>query len=415
MRYDKIDNKLFAKNRKKLQAKIPEFAISIMFSACPKRRNGDVYFKYRQDSDFFYFSGINQEDSILIISKSECYLFITKPSVKIETWEGKKLTKQEASEISGIKNIYFTNDFHKILRALFSKNIRTFYIQKQLQNKNIKNVRNFIKKYTSNYKLEDVGAISDKLRLIKEPEEIQLIKKAIGITYKAYIEVLTNIHPGQKEYEIEALITKVFIENGANAHAYDPIIASGANACFLHYTKNNKLMQENELVLMDFGAEYANYAADLSRTIPVNGKFSKEHKEIYLAVLDVQNELKKEYIPGNTIKNINEKAVKLMQQKMIDLNLFSKKDIEKQDSAAPLYKKYFMHGTAHFMGLDVHDSGTKLTVLEPGMILTCEPGIYINEQNVGIRIENDILITENTPIDLMKDFPVTPNEIESFI
>jgi Xaa-Pro aminopeptidase len=301
------------------------------------------------------------------------------------------------------------------LRALFSKNIRTFYIQKQLQNKNIKNVRNFIKKYTSNYKLEDVGAISDKLRLIKEPEEIQLIKKAIGITYKAYIEVLTNIHPGQKEYEIEALITKVFIENGANAHAYDPIIASGANACFLHYTKNNKLMQENELVLMDFGAEYANYAADLSRTIPVNGKFSKEHKEIYLAVLDVQNELKKEYIPGNTIKNINEKAVKLMQQKMIDLNLFSKKDIEKQDSAAPLYKKYFMHGTAHFMGLDVHDSGTKLTVLEPGMILTCEPGIYINEQNVGIRIENDILITENTPIDLMKDFPVTPNEIESFI
>lgn len=411
MRYKNINNSLFKKNRKKLQDKLSENEIAVLFSASPKHRNGDQFFKYRQDSDFFYFSGIEQEESVLIVSKTKEFLFILKPDKKTEIWEGKKLTINESSDISGIEKVYYKNDFYDILKSIISKK-NTFFIQKT-DNKNIRNFKSYLKKHKKNFIVKNISDISTKLRLIKEPEEIEIIKKAVSITGKAFDELLKNIRPGMYEYELEAIVTKVFIENGAAGHAYEPIVASGKNACFLHYIKNDDLLKDNELVLFDIGAEYANYAADLSRTIPSNGKFTSAQKDLYNAVLDVQQELiATEYVPGNTIENINKKSAELMEQKMIELGLFTKEEAQKSKDKTPLYFKYFMHGTSHFMGLDVHDCGTKTTKLQAGMILTCEPGLYIAERSTGIRIENDILISNNGAIDLMADIPVKINDLE---
>ncbi len=411
MRYNNIPANLFKKNRKKLQNELKENSVAIIFATDEKHRNGDQKYKYRQDSDFFYFTGIEQEKSICIISNASCKLFILKPDKKTEIWEGRKLRTHEAAEISGIDNVYYLNDFYYFFKEIV-QNANTFYlylnkkINKQIQ------VKRYIKKHKPNSTFEYLSKISSKLRLIKEPEEINIIKQAIEITNKAYQNVLKTVKPGLKEYEIEAVITKTFIENGASDHAYAPIIATGANACFLHYIKNDDTLKNGDLLLLDFGAEYANYAADLSRTIPVNGTFSSRQKDLYNTVLDVHKEVKKLYTPGNTINDINEKSAKLMGEKMLELGLFSSKN---KNLTSKQIQQYFMHGTSHFMGLDVHDCGSKDTILKPRMILTCEPGIYIPEEKTGIRIENDILITEDKPIDLMNDFDVTISDIENKI
>lgn len=227
--------------------------------------------------------------------------------------------------------------------------------------------------------------------------------------------MLSFTKPGVWEFEIEAEISHEFTRNRAGGHGYAPIVASGKSACVLHYTENDKVCRDGDLLLMDFGAEYANYTADLSRTIPVNGKFSPRQKELYEAVLRVMKEVKKLYVPGNTINDINNKTNELMEKEMIGLGLFTEEDVKNQDAKNPLFKKYFMHGTSHFMGLDVHDVGAKHEPFRPGMVLTCEPGIYIPEENTGIRIENDILITEGEPVDLMADFPIETDEIEQLM
>jgi Xaa-Pro aminopeptidase len=224
---------------------------------------------------------------------------------------------------------------------------------------------------------------------------------------------LKNIKPGMKEFEVEAEVTAEFIRNGANGHGYAPIIASGLNACMLHYIDNDKTCNDGDLILMDFGAEYANYTADMSRTIPVNGKFTDRQKACYNAVLDVFKQAREMLVPGNTIDKVNKAVNKLMEKKMIALGLFTSEDVKKQDKENPLYFNYFMHGISHPLGLDVHDVGSKYEPFRPGMVVTCEPGIYIEEENIGIRIENDILITEEGPVDLMIDIPVEPDEIEA--
>ena len=249
------------------------------------------------------------------------------------------------------------------------------------------------------------------LRLVKEPEEIELIQKAISITNDAYIKVLKSVKPNIKEFETEAVITHEFLKQGASGHAYEPIIASGKNACILHYIENDETCKSGDLILFDFGAEYANYAADLSRTIPVDGTFTKRQKDVYNAVLKVQKEAIKLYIPGNSINTINSKVEKLIEIELIKLGLFTKEDVKNQDKDNPLFKKYFMHGTAHFLGLDVHDVGSKTEAFKENMVLTCEPGIYIEEEGIGVRIENDIIVAKE-PIDLMSDFPREIEEIE---
>lgn len=419
MKYTRINNKLFVKNRIKLSTLIEENSFAIIESNYTYPRNGDQFHKYRQNSDLFYLTGIEQEESVLLLypkhkyAKNREILFIKKPDKKTEIWYGKKLTKEQASLISGISNVKWLSELDKEINLVSGLSEKVF-IQSSFENDVIPKVGNNIKKSLNTHEGIEINWICQymtELRLVKEPEEIELIQKAISITNDAYIKVLKSVKPNIKEFETEAVITHEFLKQGASGHAYEPIIASGKNACILHYIENDETCKSGDLILFDFGAEYANYAADLSRTIPVDGTFTKRQKDVYNAVLKVQKEAIKLYIPGNSINTINSKVEKLIEIELIKLGLFTKEDVKNQDKDNPLFKKYFMHGTAHFLGLDVHDVGSKTEAFKENMVLTCEPGIYIEEEGIGVRIENDIIVAKE-PIDLMSDFPREIEEIE---
>lgn len=424
MRYSTIKSSLFIKNREKLYKLLKDNSIAIINSADEMPRNGDQTFPYRQNSDFFYLTGIEQEKSILLICtgcKNPDYkeiLFILKPEKKLEIWEGHKLIKEEAKTISGIDNIQYVSSFNDILREviLSSKNIylnrnENLKFETPVPYKDVRFAKEMKEKYPfHNYKR--LAPLLTELRLVKESEEIKLIKKACEITTSAFHKVLKFIKSGVKEYEIEAEISAEFIRNGAGGHAYQPIVASGKDNCVLHYVSNDKVCKDGDLVLMDFGAEYANYAADTTRTIPVNGKFTLRQKEVYNAVLRVMKKATELIKPGNTINKVNEKVNRLIEQELIILGLAQKSDIENKEKRDTVRMKYFMHGNSHFMGLDVHDIGTKDTVFKPGMVMSCEPGIYIEEEGFGIRLENDILVTEDGQIDLLADEPIEIEDIE---
>ena len=425
MRYQPINNRLFVRNRKNLAGLMKPESVAVFHSADQYPRNGDQYFAYRQQSDMFYFTGIEQEKSILLLApgfSNEQYrevLFILKPDKKLEKWEGHKLTKQEAREISGIESVYWLEDFEVTLREVLLDS-KCFYLNTneyvkfftEVPERNLRFAREMKTKYPL-HQYHRLAPLVKQLRQIKSEDEVDLIRHACKITGKAFDRVLKNIKPGMKEFEVEAEVTAEFIRNGANGHGYAPIIASGLNACMLHYIDNDKTCNDGDLVLMDFGAEYANYTADMSRTIPVNGKFTDRQKVCYNAVLDVFKQAREMLVPGNTIDKVNKAVNKLMEKKMIALGLFTSEDVKKQDKENPLYFNYFMHGISHPLGLDVHDVGSKYEPFRPGMVVTCEPGIYIEEENIGIRIENDILITEEGPVDLMIDIPVETDEIEA--
>ncbi len=423
MRYNTIKNSLFKKNRKKLTGLLKNESVAIINPNDEMPRNGDQTFRFRQSSDFFYLTGIEQEKSVLIISKGykkdfEEILFILKPDKKLEIWEGHKLTVEEAKKISGIKNVKYLFEFESILRELI---LASEYIYLNT-NENIKFetpvtgtgacfLENLKKKYPL-HKYERLAPLLTELRLRKEPEEIEMMQKACDITTKAFHKVLKFVKPGVKEYEIEAEITAEFIRNGAGGHAYQPIIASGKDNCVLHYVSNDKICKDGDLVLMDFGAEYGNYAADTTRTIPVNGKFTDRQKEVYNAVLRVMKKATKLLKPGNTINKVNEEVNLMIEKELVNLGLAKQNEIKDKEKRDTVRMKYFMHGNSHFMGLDVHDVGSKDTVFEPGMVLSCEPGIYIENEGFGIRLENDILITENGQTDLLADEPVEIEDIE---
>ncbi len=427
MRYHPINNTFFKRNRETFIRLTDKPALAVFFSndQCP--RNGDQYHPFRQNSDFFYLTGIEQEKSILLLAR-DCpnrqyreALFLLKPDKMMETWEGHKLTREEAREISGIENIFWLEDFEAAIREVMTyyddvylNNNEYFKFFPDVEVREIRLGKALQQKYPL-HRYHRAAPLLTRQRLVKSKEEIDLIKKACSITNQAFRRVLATTRPGSWEFEVEAEISYEFTRNRASGHGYAPIIASGKNACFLHYTENDQTCNDGDLLLMDFGAEYANYTADLSRTIPVNGKFTDRQKALYDAVLRTMKEVKKLYVPGNTINDINNKTNELMEKEMIQLGLFSEEEVKNQDKKNPLFRKYFMHGTSHFMGLDVHDVGAKHEPLKPGMVLTCEPGIYIPEENTGIRIENDILITENGPEDLMADFPIETEEIEQLM
>jgi Xaa-Pro aminopeptidase len=427
MRHLPIANKLFSGNRKNFIDVIPENGVAIFHSNEQYPRNGDQFFPFRQQSDFFYLTGIEQEKSILLLApqtsnkKLRQAVFIIETSEKIAVWEGHKLTKEEAREISGIQYIYWLEEFEASLKEVLADAEAVFlnsneYVKffSEVPDKNFRFAKSFIEQYPL-HKVERAAPLLVKLRTIKSKEEIELLKKACQITKKGFERVMKFVKPGNLEFEVQAEIEHEFTMNRADGHGYAPIIASGKNACVLHYVENDKECKDGDLLLMDFGAEYANYSADMSRTIPVNGKFTERQKACYQAVLNVFKKAKEFYIVGSTINDINEGVNKLMEEELIKLGLFSREEVEKQDPEAPLFKKYFMHGTAHFLGLDVHDVGSKSEPLKPGMVLTCEPGLYIREENIGIRIENDLLITDSKPLDLMEDIPIEADEIESFM
>ncbi|MCD6556889.1 MAG: aminopeptidase P N-terminal domain-containing protein [Bacteroidales bacterium] len=398
-------------------------SVAIINSNDEMPRNGDQTFPYRQNSDFFYLTGIEQEKSVLIISKGykkefEEILFILKPEKTLEIWEGHKLTKEEAKTISGIDNIKYISEFKMILQEVMLAS-ETVYLNKNENPKfetpvPYKDIR-FINEITEKFPLhnyERSAPLLTELRLQKEPEETELIQKACNITTKAFHRILKFIKPGVQEYEIEAEITAEFLRNGAGGHAYQPIIASGKDNCVLHYVSNDKECKDGDLILMDFGAEYGNYAADTTRTVPVSGKFTDRQKEVYNAVLRVMKKATLLIKPGNTINKVNEEVNRLIEKELVNLGLAKQNEINNKEKRDSVRMKYFMHGNSHFMGLDVHDVGTKDTVFKAGMLMSCEPGIYVEEEGFGIRLENDILVTENGQIDLLADEPVEIEDIE---
>ncbi len=427
MRNFHIDPSLFISNRERLSGMLGPGALAIFNSNDVFPRSNDQNFRFRQNSDLFYMTGLEQEKTILMLFPGSPnpdlreVLFILHADASLLIWEGHKFSKEEAKTISGISNVKFLDDFEAVLTEAMSYASQVYlnsveYIKyfNEVPYRDLRFGKEVREKYP-NHEYHRLAPLVYGLRTIKSTEEIRLMRKAIEITGKAFRRTLEFVKPGVMEYQVQAEIEREFLFNGAKGNAYLPIVASGKNGCVLHYIDNQDVCKDGDLLLMDIGAEYANYAADLTRTIPVSGRFSPRQRACYEAVLRVQKKAIQLLVPGNTIDKVN-KEVNLMQEKeMIGLGLFSEADVKAQDPARPLYFKYYMHGTSHFLGLDVHDVGSKFEAFRPGMVFTSEPGIYISGENIGIRLENNILVSEEGPIDLTADIPIEPDEIEAMM
>lgn len=424
MKYQPIPADLFVHNRKNFCSRLKPCSLAVFQSNDIMPTNADGTMAFRQSSDLFYLSGVDQEESILLLfpdAKEARYqeiLFLRETSELILTWEGYKLTKEQARETSGIKTIYWLSEFKQVFNTLMAE-CEHVYLNSNEHLRAVVEVETrdarFLKWCKKTYPLHQYqrsAPIMHHLRAIKSEAEITLIKQACNITEKAFLRLLKFIKPGVMEYEIEAEIVHEFIRNRSRGPAYGSIIASGANACILHYVDNSRECKEGEVLLMDFGAEYANYAADLTRSVPVNGRFTPRQREVYDAVLYVMKTARNMLVPGNTLDQYHSFVGTVMQHELIKLGLLNESDVKNQDPDKPLYKKYFMHGTSHHLGLDVHDVGNKYRPFEPGMVFTCEPGIYIREEGFGIRLENDFLVTTNGPVDLMANIPLEAEDIE---
>lgn len=410
-----ISGNLFKKNRKKLQTELESDAVAIFFSNYQMPRNSGQYYPFRQNSDLFYLSGIEQPDTTLVLTREDEYLFMKQSSPLQVLWEGESLSKERAAQLSGMDKIIWNPHFEETWDIILKTKKSVFFnIPLNIKETGMRSKdEEFFTFFRKRYPFHEVHSIRNtmnKIRHKKENEEIEEIKRGINITWKAFAKILHILKPGINEKELEAQLRYDFMGHGSSGPAYDPIIASGKNACILHYTENNDICRDGELLLMDIGAEVNNYASDISRTVPVNGKFTERQKTCYTAVLEVQESIIQEIKPGTTLAELNKKTKTLLTQKHIELGLYNKSDLEKEDLA----RKYFPHGVSHFMGLDVHDTGERDTLLEEGMVISCEPGLYIPEENIGIRIEDDILVG-NPSVNLSKDIPKTIKEIEQLI
>ncbi|GBC59082.1 X-Pro aminopeptidase [Desulfonema ishimotonii] len=427
MRYSPIDNRLFIENRAKLAQRLKPDSVAVFNAGDVMPKSADGVRRFIQHTDLFYLSGIDQEETILLIcpdartGKYKEILFIRETSEKIAIWEGQKYTREEAAAVSGIKTVYWTSRFEQIFRELVCESEHIYLNTNEHLRADVsvetRDAR-FLKWCQAAFplhKYERTAPILHDLRAVKSSIEVNLIRDACAITEKAFRRVLAFIRPGVWEYEIEAEIHHEFLKNRSRGPAYESIIASGPDTCVLHYVKNDKQCKDGELVLMDFGAEYAGYASDLTRTMPVSGRFTPRQRAVYDAVLRVQRAATDMLRPGNTLKKYQKAVAKVVENELIGLGLLDAEAVRTQNPDAPLYQKYFMHGTSHHMGLDVHDYGSRHRPFEPGMVLTCEPGIYIRAEGIGVRIENDILITENAPTDLMASIPAEAEEIEDLM
>lgn len=396
----------------------------IFHSADQMPKTADQYFPFRQNSDLFYLTGISQEDTVLVIAPDlpqESFrevLFILKTTEELSTWEGDKLTPSEASAISGIREVKFIDDFDKLL-PVWMYDVQKVYFNHNEHGRFASPVRSRdhrnALKMKELYPMHDykrIAPVMHRLRSIKSDTEIALMQKACDITRQAFDTVLKFVKPGVGEYEIEAEISREFIRNRSEGHAYDPIIASGKNACILHYKENKNICRDGDLILFDFGASWANYAADLSRTIPVNGQYTDRQKAVYNAVLRTFKAARSMLRPGTLLAEYQQEVGKMIEKELIALKVLNEKDVRDQDPHNPLYRKYFMHGTSHFIGLDVHDVGNRHEPIREGMAFTCEPGIYLPDEAIGVRIENDVIVTKQEPVDLMADIPIEADEIE---
>ncbi|MBQ3851588.1 MAG: aminopeptidase P N-terminal domain-containing protein [Bacteroidales bacterium] len=426
MRYKPLDNSFYTRNRKRVVGEMAPNSVAILVSHDEYPRCGDTTHPFRQNSDLLYLCGIDQEETFLTMAPwhpNPDYreiLFIKNPSPEKIVWFGHRLSREQASELSGIRTVMFTESFEGVLNDLMMNSEHVYlHIPEDPRIKPTfptHEVR-FAAQLKKDYPLHDyrrLAPILYPLRAVKSSEELATLKQACQITRQAFERALTAIRPGRYEYEIEAELTYEMIRNGATTHSFAPIVASGADTCILHYIKNDKQMQDGDLLLMDFGAEYANYAGDCSRTVPVNGVFTPRQRQVYEAVLTIYKETIPRFRPGMTIHKINDFVFKRMNEELIKLGLYTSEDLANQDPAAPLFKKYYMHNTSHFIGLDVHDVGQRDWVFQPGNVLSCEPGIYIAEEGIGVRIETDVVVADK-PIDLFAGTPVEVDEIEELM
>lgn len=427
MKYLPINNELFIENRKRLASLLKPKSLAIFNSNDPMPTNADGTMGFQQNSDLFYLSGIDQEESILLIfpdcpdPKHREVLFLKETSELIAIWEGYKYTKEHAQEVSGIEKIYWTSQFEAVLTTLVFE-AEHIYLNSNEHIRNHSTVQTrdakfviWAKEHFPLHKFERVAPLMHHLRVIKSDYEIAQISEACRITELGFRRLLNFVKPNVTEYEIEAELIHEFVRNRSKGFAYTPIIASGASACVLHYIENSRPCKDGDLILLDVAAEYANYNSDLTRTIPVNGRFTQRQRAVYDAVHRAFKFAKSILKVGVLWDDYQKEVERFIEGELVDLGLFSRADIEKQNPDSPLYKKYFMHGVSHHLGLDVHDVWNKYRKVEAGMVFTIEPGIYIREEGIGIRLENNILITETGSIDLMESIPMDADEIETLM
>ncbi|NLN26337.1 MAG: aminopeptidase P family protein [Bacteroidetes bacterium] len=428
MKYTPINNNLFIKNRKNFMAQMEKSSIAVFNSNDIYPISADSTMPFQQHRDIFYLSGVDQEESILLMfpdaseEKHREILFLRETNEHIAIWEGEKLTKERAYEVSGIKTVYWLQEFDKIFFQLMTEAETIYFNTNEHYRQSVETETRedrFIKKTKEAFpahRWAKSNPILQRLRSVKDSIEIDLLQQACNITEKGFRRILEFVKPGVWEYEIEAEFMHEFLRNRSKGFAYTPIIASGNNANVLHYVQNNQQCKAGDLLLMDVGAEYANYASDMSRTIPVSGRFTKRQREVYDAVLHVKKEATKMLVPGNYWKEYHIEVGKLMTEQLLKLKLIDKADVQNENPDWPAYKKYFMHGTSHHLGLDTHDYGILWEPMQPNMVFTVEPGIYIPEEGFGIRLEDDVVIQEKgEPVNLMKNIPLEAEEIEELM
>ena len=414
---------MFINNRNKFLDRMKSKSVAFFNSNDLYPVSADTTLPFEQHRDIFYLSGINQEESVLLLLKNnndtEEILFLKKPNELLTHWEGEKLSVKKAFTISGIKKVHWLEDLEKITKKIF-RSVENIYINTNehyrakvvVETREDRFIR-WIQKNYPNKNIEKSNPILQRLRAIKSPIEIKLIKKACEITEKGFRRVLNFVKPGVWEYEIEAEFSHEFLKNRSRKFAYQPIIASGKNSNILHYIENNKQCNEGEIILLDVGAEYANYGSDMTRTIPVSGRFSEKQKSVYNSVLHVKNEATKLLKPGILWKEHYNEVGKIMTSELLKLGLLRKSDVQNQTKENPAFKKYFTHGVSHNLGLDVHDYGDLDIPITKNMVFTVEPGIYIQKENFGIRLEDDVVVQQNgDPINLMESIPIEIEEIE---
>lgn len=428
MKYQTIDAALFKLNRKSFMSQMEDGTLAIFNSNDIFPISADSTMPFQQHRDILFLSGVDQEESILVLfpnaknPNQREVLFLKETSELIAIWEGEKLDKNRALEVSGIASVHWLKDFQTVFKQMMAEASGIYLNTNEHLRANTEvetREDRFIKKVKQDYPTHQVhksAPILHRLRSVKHPIEINLMQKACDITKAGIYRLLKFIKPGVWEHHIEAELAHEFLMNSSRGFAYTPIIASGKNACVLHYIENNKECFDGDVILLDVGAEYANYASDLTRCIPVSGRFTARQKEVYNAVLHVKNEAEKLLVPGTMMADYHKQVGLLMEEQLVKLKLISLSDIKSQNPDWPAYKKYFMHGTSHFIGLDTHDVGLWNEPIKSGMAFTCEPGIYIPEENLGIRLEDDLVVQEKgAPLNLMSEIPLAADEIEDLM
>jgi len=424
MRYEPIHPELFQLNRNRFSRKMKPESIALFLSNDRMPRSGNTTFPFRQSSGLFYLSGLDQEESIVVLFPDcvrEDHREIA--FIKRLMGEGQEhlLRKEEARAISGIEKIYWADESEVVLHELILLAKRIYVnipehdqFLTEVPSRDLRHARLLMDRYPA-HKFHRAQPILRQLFMIKSAHEISLIRRSVDITGEAYRRLLELTRPGIMEYELEAAVTYEFIRRRANGHAFSPTIASGAQACISSYTANNQACREGDMLLLSFGAEYANYASELSRTIPVNGQFSPRQLQVYQSVLRVLEQAQQLLVPGVTLEDYHREVGRMMEDELLQLGLLTKKDLRDQDAEKPAYGRYFLHGTSHHLGLDVHDLAFHYDPIQAGMIVTCKPGIYIPEEGMAVRLENEILVTDEGPVNLMGHLPVQPEEIEELM